>query len=997
MSSAALHAVPPQHFQSSPNASPSSARRPQSQRPSTGSGPSHYDSPSAVAARQVSSSSAQASPNHRKISTAYDSMEPAMPQQEYMSTHPHLNADSPSQARRKEMDQPSSPRQMIPDTLPREDSAILSRLVIDDPQADAARERAREHLKSSHPRKETKFGEYILGQTLGEGEFGKVKMGWKKEGGVQVAIKLIRRETLGNNPNRLPKIYREISILRGLQHPNIVRLHEMVETERHIGIILEYASGGELFDYILNHRYLKDNAARRLFAQLVSGVGYLHKKGIVHRDLKLENLLLDRNRNIIITDFGFANTFSPDDELGEEIEYNLNNKEYVSKMGLEHLQPTGHRRGDLMQTSCGSPCYAAPELVVSDSLYTGRKVDVWRYLPFDDDPANPEGDNINLLYKYIVSTPLTFPEYVTPHARDLLRRILVPDPRKRADLFEVARHSWLSEYAHVVGFITSTTTTSADIVESTIPTGKMSLQRKRHYSATDAITDDQYDVPQLARSASVREPSKPSQISVPGGLVNKNVPINEPETKTPRDAKRRTVQVEYVAPQSQTVRQQPISASLPASVAMAQPAPPPSQGRSRARGDSAAGPVAVNPASYDPSAGPQRSQQRPATQSAMSPPVRPNREPTRAVTDSTPFTVGSPTSTARPTTSGSRLPSRGNSYGQPALATVAATNAEGRFSQPKSSGYIISGPNSQDGSKRNSYTGRPVSQHLPSDYQAAPQQPAETPVRGHKRSNTVESFTTKLFGRSGSRRQSATPQEIANARQEREKSSRMYPPVSMKNAMPHSGEDLPRPSTESSRRSFGYNRKTSETAGPRSSRRFSFLPVSFSRMSFSGASGTEAAEGAGRRASVQANARSRPASKQSPVMAFGQGRSRSPSQSTTSSSIPTVHDNNVDGRRKMTHQPMQDPGFSQQQQFSRQQQQEQYNNYTPPQSSAAIPSGFNETESAVQAKPQHRQQAVLQKNRKFGDAYEGHGNGGSSGGARRVMDWFRKRGKDRSN
>lgn len=659
------------------------------------------------------------------------------------------------------------------------------------------------------------------------------------------------------------------------------------------------------------------------------------------------------------------------------------------------------------------------------------------YLPFDDDPANPEGDNINLLYKYIVSTPLTFPEYVTPHARDLLRRILVPDPRKRADLFEVARHSWLSEYAHVVGFITSTTTTSADIVESTIPTGNMSLQRKRHYSATDAITDDQYDVPQLARSASVREPSKPSQISVPGGLVNKNVPINEPETKTPRDAKRRTVQVEYVAPQSQTVRQQPISASLPASVAMAQPAPPPSQGRSRARGDSAGGPVAVNPASYDPSAGPQRSQQRPATQSAMSPPVRPNREPTRAVTDSTPFTVGSPTSTARPTTSGSRLPSRGNSYGQPALATVAATNAEGRFSQPKSSGYIISGPNSQDGSKRNSYTGRPVSQHLPSDYQAAPQQPAERPVRGHKRSNTVESFTTKLFGRSGSRRQSATPQEIANARQEREKSSRMYPPVSMKNAMPHSGEDLPRPSTESSRRSFGYNRKTSETAGPRSSRRFSFLPVSFSRMSFSGASGPEAAEGAGRRASVQANARSRPASKQSPVMAFGQGRSRSPSQSTTSSSIPTVHDNNVDGRRKMTHQPvrgatapdltkMQDPGFSQQQQFSRQQQQEQYNNYTPPQSSAGrprqenfytpsqsaesqasdsiaqtprqqYPSGFNETEPAVQAKPQHRQQAVLQKNRKFGDAYEGHGNGGSSGGARRVMDWFRKRGKDRSN
>jgi protein-serine/threonine kinase len=217
----------------------------------------------------------------------------------------------------------------------------------------------------------------MLGQTLGEGEFGKVRLGWKKDGSMQVAIKLIRRETVATNPSRLPKIQREISILRGLAHPNIVRLHEMVETERHIGIILEYASGGELFDYILNHRYLKDQAARRLFAQLVSGVGYLHKKGIVHRDLKLENLLLDQNRNIIITDFGFANTFNPNDELSDEIEYNLGNREFVRKYRLDRQDEKGMRKGDLMQTSCGSPCYAAPELVVSDSLYTGRKVDVW--------------------------------------------------------------------------------------------------------------------------------------------------------------------------------------------------------------------------------------------------------------------------------------------------------------------------------------------------------------------------------------------------------------------------------------------------------------------------------------------------------------------------------------------------------------------------------------------------------------------------------------------
>jgi protein-serine/threonine kinase len=282
---------------------------------------------------------------------------------------------------------------------------------VDDPQADVARERARieearpnqrgyesgmvdqavpadvseqrhrsrqEHLRQpAHRSKEVKFGDYILGQTLGEGEFGKVKMGWKKDSTVQVAIKLIRKESLQTNSNRLPKIYREIGILKDLQHPNIVRLHEFVETERHMGIILEYASGGELFDYILNHRYLKDPAARRLFAQLVSGVGYLHKKGIVHRDLKLENLLLDRNKNIIITDFGFANTFDANDELSEEMEHRIADKEWVRSQGLDKVNDNGMRRGDLMQTSCGSPCYAAPELVVSDGLYTGRKVDVW--------------------------------------------------------------------------------------------------------------------------------------------------------------------------------------------------------------------------------------------------------------------------------------------------------------------------------------------------------------------------------------------------------------------------------------------------------------------------------------------------------------------------------------------------------------------------------------------------------------------------------------------
>ena len=145
------------------------------------------------------------------------------------------------------------------------------------------------------------------------------------------------------------------------------------------------------------------------------------------------------------------------------------------------------------------------------------------YLPFDDDPANPEGDNINLLYKYIVSTPLTFPEYVTPHARDLLRRILVPNPRKRADLFEVARHSWLAEYAHVVEFITSSTTSPSEVQNSSSP--------PREFA----------EHPGVARSASVRETPKqkaPPPTAV-GGLAKAHAMIDqeaEQTYRTPKDA-----------------------------------------------------------------------------------------------------------------------------------------------------------------------------------------------------------------------------------------------------------------------------------------------------------------------------------------------------------------------------------------------------------------------------------------------------------------------------
>lgn len=282
-------------------------------------------------------------------------------------------------------------------------------------------------------KKPVTFGPYYVGSTLGEGEFGKVKLGWSKANGdssnmvvsKQVAIKLIRREAIMKGSDKELKIYREINALKHLTHPNIVKLEEVLQNSKYIGIVLEYASGGEFYKYIQRKRRLKEPLACRLFAQLISGVYYMHCKGLVHRDLKLENLLLDKHGNLIITDFGFVNEFS---------KYN-----------------------ELMKTSCGSPCYAAPELVVSTRPYEARKADIWScgiilfamlagYLPWDDDPQNPDGNDIAKLYQYIVSTSLKFPEYISPVARDLLRYMLVSNPAKRAALKVILKHEWLATH-----------------------------------------------------------------------------------------------------------------------------------------------------------------------------------------------------------------------------------------------------------------------------------------------------------------------------------------------------------------------------------------------------------------------------------------------------------------------------------------------------------------------------------------------------------------------
>ncbi|KAK3299943.1 uncharacterized protein B0H64DRAFT_447945 [Chaetomium fimeti] len=911
-----------------------------------------------------------------------------------------------------------------------DDAASPPVVAMSDPAEDTRRSGRSRH-DHSRREKQTKFGEFILGNTIGEGEFGKVKLGWKQEGGVQVAIKLIKKDQLGGNPSRMAKIMREVAILKQLTHPNIVRLHKMEESDRHYGIVLEYASGGELFDYILNHRYLKDNAARRLFAQLVSGVGYLHKKGIVHRDLKLENLLLDRNRNIIITDFGFANTFDPHEELSEEEELNLTDREFVKRVGLDKVKANGSRKGDLMQTSCGSPCYAAPELVVSDSLYTGRKVDVWScgvillvIFPSMTTRRTPKATISTFSTNTSSTPPLTFPEYVTPHARDLLRRILVPNPRKRADLFEVARHSWLSEYAHVVEFITSSTTSPKDIQNTTVPA-------------------EEEENPSLGRSSSVRESSKKTAVSPPiGGLVSKQGTIDADaeataQAKQQRDNKRRTVQVEYVAPNTTTQRGESSGTQASGS-------------RTRARpGSQGAVEVADVGSTSSPKEKPLPQNHHAGAESYAKPPVASRRPPSTHRNPSSsaaavrgaregPFMPTVPsTSSARPATggsmqsTGSKGPGAGAkpSYSQPVPPEVADTNAHGRIQQPSRSGSSYGIPTS---------TSQPQPQPQPQEYgrpsttlppkfarlsglgpetgDTSPGGASGGEAKGHKRSSTMGEIGGKLFGRSGSlfggKNRKRAEQQPAGEK------GRKYPPVSMNNSL--SGGDETRPSMDSkrSRRSFsiGLGKKTSgsisgsQKSQEKHARRFSFIPASFSLKAI----------GIGKDDPQLDSQQDLPIQEPPTVDQYGRYtdqdmvREQHVDASTLDGMYAQLHEESrtsIDPYGRQEQYPANGYGHMSASQ-----------GYVPaPLLSGGSDGSVDNMRRPAGSAPQLPQlshqdgaydgrrvpggpkanRGVLQKNKRFVDAWDtdsysrGHDHSGSSGPARKVMDFFRRRGKAR--
>lgn len=398
----------------------------------------------------------------------------------------------------------------------------------------------------------------------------------------------------------------------------------------------------------------------------------------------------------------------------------------------------------------------------------------------------------------------------------------MPDPRKRADLFEVARHSWLAEYATVVSHITSNTTNVSDIANTTVTTGKCSsleTSNKIIVLHTHSVSlEAHYETPLLARSASVREPPKAYQTttSTTGDFSHQKESISQTEeqARQQRDAKRRTVQVEYVAPQSQTTRGQPSGETVgrPLAPATTQPA---SLDAPRTK------PLPLNPAIVQES----RQAAYPAVANRNQGMARPvSKELAWSISELTGAfsgTQGPPPQSTRPPTSGSmasickldsRLPSKG-SYSQPVAPAVATANAQGRLAQPTSGKPYISAPIPiQPGTIPAGSIGQPSTQ--PGSLNV-PQQD----YKGHKRSSTVSSISEKLFGRPGSFFSSRGSQPGSP----RVKPSKRYPPTSMKEPL---ALDSSRASMDS-RRSLSLAFRRQGDGSSTRNRRFSLIPPAF--------------------------------------------------------------------------------------------------------------------------------------------------------------------------
>ena len=262
---------------------------------------------------------------------------------------------------------------------------------------------------NENKQKEVLIGDYIVKHTIGKGTFSRVKLGINKYSGEKVAIKILDKLKIVEKED-LERILREMQMLSELDNEHVIKVYQIYEDDNHYLIIMEYCEGGELFNYIVGKQRLTESETAFFYYQIIEGIEYIHSKGIAHRDLKPENLLLDKDNKIKIIDFGLSNYFD----------------------GVQKLE-----------TPCGSPCYASPEMV-GGNKYNGFFIDVWAtgiilfamlcgYLPFED-------DNNDVLFKQILDGKINYPSYLSEMSKDLLNKIIETNPEKRIKIEEIKRH-----------------------------------------------------------------------------------------------------------------------------------------------------------------------------------------------------------------------------------------------------------------------------------------------------------------------------------------------------------------------------------------------------------------------------------------------------------------------------------------------------------------------------------------------------------------------------
>ena len=258
------------------------------------------------------------------------------------------------------------------------------------------------------------IGDYTLGAEVGSGAFGKVVLGKHTLTGESVAIKILDKIILSQTPEDYELVKQEISILKIVKHKYIVQLYEILETPQHIYIIMEYCEGKDLMDFILSKQHLSELESLKFFQQLINALFYLHSQNIAHRDVKIDNMLLDKNKDLKLVDFGLSTKYSDD---------------------------------ILLDQPCGTVVYAAPE-VLDGNEYHGMLADVWSsgivlygmasgYLPFSD-----KDDEINK--KNVLEGNIDIPEFFSPLLKDLLRHMLDVNPITRYTLQEIKQHPWFN-------------------------------------------------------------------------------------------------------------------------------------------------------------------------------------------------------------------------------------------------------------------------------------------------------------------------------------------------------------------------------------------------------------------------------------------------------------------------------------------------------------------------------------------------------------------------